>query len=736
MHLGQGRQIIAKPLIQVTGTNSQTVYLDASNNVSNVQTATNIQPASDGTVTIVVAKGPNNNNAKGFFYLGVLRISLDKQAPTKPVDLSASSINGPDFTLSWTASTDNVGVSSYEIYKGGTLFATTAGTSILVDGLTQNTSYSMTVKAVDAAGNVSDESSALVVKTKDTELPTAPADVAASSITGTGFSLSWTASTDNVGVTGYNVYLDNVLKTSVATAAATITGLTQNTTYSVTVKAIDAVGNESLASTALGVKTKDTEAPSAPTNVVASSITGTDFTLTWTASTDNEGVTGYDVYLNNNLKTSVAGPSAIITGLVQYTTYSVTVKAKDAAANVSTASTAVDVKTKDTEIPSAPTNVVASSITGTGFTLSWTASSDNAGVTGYDVYLDNNFKATVTSSPASITGLTQNTTYSVTVKAKDAASNASSASTVINVKTLDAQAPTAPTNVVSSIITGTGFSLSWTASADNVGVTGYDVYLNNVLKTSVTTTTATITGLTQNTTYSVTVKAKDAATNASSASTAVDVKTLDTEAPSAPTNVAAASITGTGFSLSWTASTDNAAVTGYDVYLDNNLKISVATTTATITGLVQNTTYSVTVKAKDAASNASSASTAINVKTLDAQAPTAPTNVVASSITGTGFSLSWTASADNVGVTGYDVYLNNVLKTSATTTTATIAGLTQNTTYSVTVKAKDAATNASSASTAVDVKNSGYRSSNSSNQCGCQQYYRYWFLACVGSIYR
>ncbi|WP_343707235.1 endonuclease [Flavobacterium sp.] len=89
----------------------------------------------------------------------------------------------------------------------------------------------------------------------------------------------------------------------------------------------------------------------------------------------------------------------------------------------------------------------------------------------------------------------------------------------------DTQAPTAPTSLASTSTTATSISLSWTASTDNVAVTGYDVYANSVLKTTVSSTTATITGLTASTAYSIYVKAKDAAGNTSASSNTISVTT-------------------------------------------------------------------------------------------------------------------------------------------------------------------------------------------------------------------
>ena len=182
----------------------------------------------------------------------------------------------------------------------------------------------------------------------------------------------------------------------------------------------------------------------------------------------------------------------------------------------------------DTTAPSVPTGLISSNITQTGCSLSWTAATDNVGVTGYNVYQGTTLKTTVTSTSASITGLTAGTAYSFSVKAKDAAGNLSASSTSVNVTTTaatDTTAPTTPTGLAASNITQTGCTLSWTASSDNIGVTGYDVYQGTTLKTSVTSTSASITGLTAATLYSFSVKAKDAAGNVSASSTAINVTT-------------------------------------------------------------------------------------------------------------------------------------------------------------------------------------------------------------------
>jgi endonuclease I len=89
----------------------------------------------------------------------------------------------------------------------------------------------------------------------------------------------------------------------------------------------------------------------------------------------------------------------------------------------------------------------------------------------------------------------------------------------------DTQAPTTPSSLAVTTKTATSVSLSWTASTDNVGVASYDIYMNSVLKTTVATSTATISGLTASTAYSFYIKAKDAAGNTSASSNTVSATT-------------------------------------------------------------------------------------------------------------------------------------------------------------------------------------------------------------------
>lgn len=189
---------------------------------------------------------------------------------------------------------------------------------------------------------------------------------------------------------------------------------------------------------------EDTEAPGAPTNLSASNVTETSFTLSWNASTDNVGVTGYDIYQDGSFLASTANTSYDVTGLSASTTYAYYVKAKDAAGNVSAASNTLDVTTDDppdTEAPTAPSNLSSSNVTENSVDLSWTASTDNVGVAGYDIYKDGAYLANTSSTNYTVTGLSASTTYEFYVKAKDAAGNVSAASNTIDVTTLAGNIP-------------------------------------------------------------------------------------------------------------------------------------------------------------------------------------------------------------------------------------------------------------------------------------------------------
>jgi hypothetical protein len=182
----------------------------------------------------------------------------------------------------------------------------------------------------------------------------------------------------------------------------------------------------------------------------------------------------------------------------------------------------------------------------------------------------------------------------------------------------DAEAPTAPTNLVASNITGNSVDLNWDAATDNIGVTEYDIYQDTNLIASATSTTYQATGLNPLTSYDFYVIAKDAAENSSPQSNTVTAVTIapDTESPSTPLNLLASNVTDLSVDLTWEASSDNYGSVSYDLYQDDVFVINVLTITHQITGLSGDTVYSFKVKAKDLSGNESDDSNEVAILTL------------------------------------------------------------------------------------------------------------------------
>jgi chitodextrinase len=208
-------------------------------------------PNTPGTTNRIMVKGTNHI----FFDVSNTNFTItagsapDTIAPTAP-SLSASGTTQTTTNLSWSGATDNVAVTGYDVFRNGSLIgSTTTATTFAVTGLTASTTYTFNVRAKDAAGNVSPNSNTVSVTTlapaPDTTAPTAPT-LSASGTTQTTTNLSWSGATDNIAVTGYNVFRNGSLIGSTTTATTfAVTGLTASTTYTFNVRAKDAAGNSS-----------------------------------------------------------------------------------------------------------------------------------------------------------------------------------------------------------------------------------------------------------------------------------------------------------------------------------------------------------------------------------------------------------------------------------------------------------------------------------------------------------
>ena len=379
----------------------------------------------------------------------------DTQAPSAPSGLVAVGSVGRA-SLSWTGSTDNVAVSRYNVHRGTSPgFTPTVGNRIgqptgssYIDN-TAPGSYLYKVTAEDAAGNISAASNeAAATVTADTTAPTIPAGLAAS-VTGATATLSWSASTDDVAVSRYNLHRSTSagFTPSPANRIAQPTGLSYADTglstgsYHYKLTAEDAAGNTSAASNEATATIADATPPSAPGTLTATATAST-INLNWGAATDNVAVLRYNLHRGptNGFTPSPANRIAQPTGLSYADTglapgnYFYKLTAEDAAGNTGPLSNTATATVLDTSPPSTPT---LNATGGAGQTnLSWSTSTDNVAVTRYNLHRSTtsgftptpaNRIAQPTGTSHTDTGLSAGT-YHYKLTAEDAAGNQSTPS--------------------------------------------------------------------------------------------------------------------------------------------------------------------------------------------------------------------------------------------------------------------------------------------------------------------
>lgn len=635
---------------------------------------------------------------------------------------------------------------------------------------------------------------------EDTEIPTTPGGLMVIGTESKSISISWSSSTDNKGVAGYEVFVNEVFNKYTSQLSTIVTALTPSTLYSIKVRARDTYGNKSEFGEAITATTDDPERipPSVPANLISNGKTATTLSLLWDASTDNVGVTGYQVFVNGVLNTTVTIPAATIIGLTESTEYSISVAAEDDAGNISAQSSPIMVSTYAPEPGTVSVNDTDfvysgnwgtstgsgkyfnddhySNSTGAFYSYAFTGtrinifaakashhgitavSIDNGPETDVDFYSPYRIDMTLVWQSDILTY--GNHTIKVRVKGTK---NAGSSGFVVPADRLDVvkgigldtEAPSVPTGLT---VTGKNYysvSLSWTASSDNIGVTGYDIYVNGVLKTSSTFNSTTVSGLSPQTAYTFTIKAKDGGDNFSAFSQPLEVATeADTDVnlvlnPGFENDLVGWSVTGGTVVIdtdhffegtkaakvgatnwSWVQQTFTGWAVGKTYTFSawgkvaasgNAVRVALKGSTGdlkyldfTSTSYTQQTT-SVVIPATTAwlqvyISNRTTGTGYVDfVKVVeelpgDTEAPTSPTGLNVNTKNSTSVTIDWTAATDNVGVTSYDVYVDNVFKTTVVSTTATVSGLTPSTNYSFMVKAKDAAGNISVASTPLVVK--------------------------------
>lgn len=483
----------------------------------------------------------------------------------------------------------------------------------------------------------SDSSSATApIAVGDIIAPTAPANLK-SSATETTITINWTASTDNVGVTSYDIYRDGTKINSVlGDITYTDKSLDPNTTYKYVIKANDAVGNASAASSELAVTTlPDQSAPSIPANLTYSSHTTDSITLFWTASTDNVGVTGYDIYRDGQKIGN--SPSATYTDseLTVSSFYTYAVVAVDGSGNASNASIPVNLATANptgVTDPTVPGVASSSTITQDTINISWAASNDSLGISKYYIFRDGYIVGSTSDTSYSDTKLTAGTIYTYTIRSQDNSGYISESSIPISFYTINPEnviAPAAPMNIMFTASIDSTITMTWTAPTDTIGISGYYILRNGVYIGNTQNTSFTDVGLTFSSIYSYTVQAKNNSGYISDPSGSLSFTTKNPDgsnAPTSPTNVTCPSKTDTTADISWTALTDSSGISNYYIFRNGSYIGDATDTNYSDTGLTVGNTYKYSIIAQSKSGNISDASAELSV-TITANSTTSQSSL-------------------------------------------------------------------------------------------------------------
>jgi chitodextrinase len=282
----------------------------------------------------------------------------------------------------------------------------------------------------------------------------------------------------------------------------------------------------------------DNTPPTIPSNVRVTDASSSSLTVTWEESVDDIGVKGYRIFVDDIIDTTISTLSYKKKGLVPESSYRFTVSSFDLSGNESTKSAVVvGITDKVDEVPpTVPTNIRSARITGYSIELEWDPSQDNLNVQSYEIRVNGVFEAVIPYTSYTLDNLDPETEYEITVRAIDESANQSAFSEPVSFQTASADliAPTAPSNLTKTAVTETTIGLEWNPSTDNVSVTEYRVFVNNLEWARSTSTEATIARLEPGIGYDISVSATDEAVNESARSASISVTTRNNDIVSTP----------------------------------------------------------------------------------------------------------------------------------------------------------------------------------------------------------
>ncbi|MCG7528607.1 fibronectin type III domain-containing protein [Streptomyces sp. OfavH-34-F] len=245
----------------------------------------------------------------------------DTSRPTAPRGVTVQASSATSAHVMWKAATDDTAVTGYEVYREGKKVKAVPASKVMIDveGLTASTAYTFTVRARDAAGNLSAPSAAVRVTTPaptpaDHGPPTRPGKLRGKADGNRAATLSWGGSTDDIGVTAYDVYQEGTRIHTVpgTETTARLTGLRPGTSYTFTVRARDAADTSSPDSNTFRLTTASAPgapASTAPTGLRArTKVQGKEYTvyLEWAPPRADGEIRTYQLYLDGKMTTTIA----------------------------------------------------------------------------------------------------------------------------------------------------------------------------------------------------------------------------------------------------------------------------------------------------------------------------------------------------------------------------------------------------------------------------------------------